>query len=81
MRRSGSTLPRGDRIYVDPVPDREPVLPGERARAGALDLILLTHGHDDHVGDAVALARAFACPVVAQVELRGWLAGRARRAT
>ena len=34
-----------------------------------VDLILLTHGHYDHVGDAVALARRFECPVVAAVEL------------
>ena len=33
----------------------------------------LTDGHDDHVGDTVSLAQRFSCPVVAQVELRGWL--------
>ena len=33
----------------------------------------MTHGHSDHVGDTVRLARAFACPVIAQVELRGVL--------
>ena len=38
-----------------------------------VDAIFLTHGHDDHVGDTVALAQKFDCPVFAQVELRGWL--------
>lgn len=31
--------------------------------------ILLTHGHDDHVGDTVAIARATGAEVVAMVEL------------
>ena len=37
---------------------------------------MVTHGHDDHVGDAVAIGKRFSCPVVAQVELRGRLAGQ-----
>src|SRR5215207_1736752 len=41
-----------------------------------IDAIFVTHGHSDHVGDTVALAQEFGCPVVAQVELRGWLAGQ-----
>ena len=40
------------------------------------DLILLTHGHGDHVGDTVAIHQRHECPVVAQVELRGWLSGQ-----
>ncbi len=36
-------------------------------------MIALTHGHDDHLGDTVAIAQRFDCPVIAQVELRGWL--------
>ena len=34
-----------------------------------IDLVLLTHGHDDHLGDTVAIARTFECPVVALREL------------
>ena len=40
------------------------------------DLVVVTHGHDDHVGDAVAIAKRFECPVVAPVELRGWLSSQ-----
>ena len=46
-----------------------------------MDAILLTHGHGDHVGDTVALAQRFGCPVVAQVELRGWLGGQGLEAS
>lgn len=35
--------------------------------------ILLTHGHADHVGDAVAVAAQTSAPIVAMVELATWL--------
>lgn len=38
--------------------------------------VLLTHGHSDHVGDTVAIAKANAIPVVAIVELARWLGQR-----
>lgn len=37
------------------------------------DYILLTHGHFDHVGDAVAIARRTGATVVANFEIAGWL--------
>ena len=65
--------PAGTRLYVDPFLEGNPSCPeGERAPERC-DLVVLTHGHDDHVGSAVALAERFSCPVIAQVEVRGWL--------
>lgn len=66
-------LPSGDRVYVDPFLTGNPSCPGSELEPDRVDAILVTHGHFDHVGDAVALSRAFACPVIAQVELRGLL--------
>jgi L-ascorbate metabolism protein UlaG (beta-lactamase superfamily) len=66
-------LPSGARVYVDPFLTGNPSCPTSELEPDRLDAILLTHGHTDHVGDAVRLARAFACPVIAQVELRGLL--------
>ncbi|GLC88301.1 metal-dependent hydrolase [Lysinibacillus piscis] len=39
----------------------------------APDFILLTHGHNDHVGDTVALARKKDALVIAPFELATWL--------
>jgi L-ascorbate metabolism protein UlaG (beta-lactamase superfamily) len=68
--------PGGKRIYVDPFLHGNPRCPEGEVEPDRCDLVLLTHGHDDHVGDAVALHQKFGCPVVALVELRGWLASQ-----
>ena len=65
--------PGGTRLYVDPWLNGNPSCPESEREPERVDLIALTHGHGDHVGDAVALHQRFGCPVVAQVELRGWL--------
>ncbi len=66
--------PSGSRVYVDPFLTGNPSCPASELEPERVDAILLTHGHEDHVGDAAALARSFACPVIAQVELRRLLA-------
>ena len=68
--------PLGVRIYVDPWLTGNPSCPEGEQEAERCDLILLTHGHSDHVGDTVGLHGRFGCPVIAQVELRGWLGGK-----
>jgi L-ascorbate metabolism protein UlaG (beta-lactamase superfamily) len=65
--------PGGKRIYVDPFLNGNPKCPKSELQPERCDLLVLTHGHGDHVGDTVAIHQRFGCPVVAQVELRGWL--------
>ncbi len=68
--------PGGTRVYIDPYLTANPKCPEAERQPERVDVIGLTHGHDDHVGDTVALAQRFGCPVFAPVELRGWLSGK-----
>lgn len=65
--------PSGRRLYLDPFLSGNPSCPDGERTPERCDLVLVTHGHEDHVGDAVELHRRFRCPLVAQVELRAWL--------
>jgi L-ascorbate metabolism protein UlaG (beta-lactamase superfamily) len=65
--------PGGKRVYIDPFLNGNPSCPQTEVEPERCDLIALSHGHDDHLGDTIALAQRFECPVVAQVELRGFL--------
>jgi len=61
--------PKGKIIFVDPFLSQNPKTPDEHKNPAKADYILLTHGHEDHVGDTLDLAKKTGCKVVAQVEL------------
>lgn len=61
--------PGGSIIYIDPFLSENPQTPGEFKQPSGADFILLTHGHEDHVGDTLSIAKKTGCTVVAQVEL------------
>ena len=63
----------GKRIYVDPFLNGNPKCPEHEKTPERVDVIALTHGHGDHVGDTVELAKKHGATVVALVELAGWL--------
>ena len=65
--------PGGKRIYVDPFLDGNPKTPDNEKEPEWVDIIAITHGHGDHVGDAVELAKKHGAVVVAPVELADWL--------
>ncbi len=54
------TSPGGKVIVIDPFITKNPKTPAEHkdlGKLGKVDIILLTHGHGDHVGDTVELAK------------------------
>jgi L-ascorbate metabolism protein UlaG (beta-lactamase superfamily) len=73
----GFELPGGDAVLIDPFVASNPACPEALRSVGRLDAMLITHGHPDHMADAVSLAlehrpRA----VVANFEICQWLEGR-----
>jgi len=67
--------PGGKRVYVDPFLDN-PKCPESEKQPERIDVIALTHGHSDHVGSTVELAKRFSPKVIALIELRGWLSAQ-----
>jgi L-ascorbate metabolism protein UlaG (beta-lactamase superfamily) len=63
----------GKRIYIDPFLNGNPKCPDDEKTPERVDIIAVTHGHGDHVGDTVDLAQKHGCTVVAPVELADWL--------
>src|SRR3954462_10565649 len=63
----------GKRIDIDPFLNGNPKCPENEVTPEKVDIVAITHGHGDHVGDAVALSKQHGCTVVAQVELAWWL--------
>jgi L-ascorbate metabolism protein UlaG (beta-lactamase superfamily) len=67
----------GKRIYVDPWLTGNPKAPEGELKPDRVDIIAVTHGHSDHVGDTVELSKSFPdAAIVCQVELKGWLGGK-----
>ncbi|MDQ4019563.1 MAG: metal-dependent hydrolase [Actinomycetota bacterium] len=64
--------PGGKRIYLDPWLSN-PSAPEGAADVERIDILALTHGHSDHVGEAVELGKRFSPTVVAIFELASWL--------
>ena len=67
--------PGGKEILLDPWYTGNPAFP-EAARPKAADLILISHGHSDHITDAVAVAKATGATVVGIWEVTSWLGSK-----
>jgi L-ascorbate metabolism protein UlaG (beta-lactamase superfamily) len=68
--------PGGKRILTDPWTTGNPACPDSMKKVGAVDLILVSHGHDDHTGDLISIARSTNAPVVSTYEIGLWLQGK-----
>ncbi len=71
------TSPGGKRILIDPFIQSNPSCPPELHEIRALDVLLITHGHGDHMGDALAVIRSGQPKkVIAIHEIAVWLASK-----
>lgn len=65
----------GTRLLVDPFLTGNPLAP-IGADAVQADYIFVSHGHGDHVGDTVAIAKRTGATVVSNFEIVNWLAAQ-----
>jgi L-ascorbate metabolism protein UlaG (beta-lactamase superfamily) len=65
-------LPSGETILMDPWTDGNPAYP-KGFEIPRVDTIAITHGHFDHIHDAIPLAQKFSPQVVAIFETCAWL--------
>ena len=65
-------LPSGEVILMDPWTEGNPAFPKSHT-ISRVDAICVTHGHFDHIHDAVPLAKKHSAPVVAIFETCQWL--------
>ncbi|HXJ17375.1 MAG TPA: metal-dependent hydrolase [Candidatus Polarisedimenticolia bacterium] len=67
------TTPGGKVIVVDPWVQSNPACPDALKKFDRLDTMLITHGHFDHIADAVALGKQFKPQVIGIYETCAWL--------
>jgi L-ascorbate metabolism protein UlaG (beta-lactamase superfamily) len=65
--------PGGTAVYVDPWVMGNPKCPPAEKEVKKVDVMLCTHGHYDHIGDAVEIAKKHQPTVVGIFELMMWM--------
>jgi len=69
------TTAAGTSLLIDPFIAHNPKYPKDYVLPERIDYILLTHGHGDHISDAVPVAKKHGSTVVAIYELASYVAG------
>jgi L-ascorbate metabolism protein UlaG (beta-lactamase superfamily) len=59
-------------LIVDPYFKKNPSA-SARAEEVQADYLLVTHGHGDHLGDAIEIAKRTGAPVISNTEIGRWL--------
>jgi L-ascorbate metabolism protein UlaG (beta-lactamase superfamily) len=65
--------PEGKTLYIDPWIGGNPMCPESEKSVKKVDVLVCTHGHFDHIADAVELAKRDGTTVVGIFELCSWL--------
>lgn len=65
--------PAGHTVILDPWVSSNPSTPADMKKFESVDALLCSHGHFDHIGDAIELAKKHDATVVAMFELCNWM--------
>lgn len=63
----------GQHVLIDPFIKDNPATPSSKKNLKSVDVMLITHGHGDHLADAVEIAQKHKPKVVGIYELCAWL--------
>ena len=67
---------KGKEIIIDPWVMNNPVAPEKLKKVEKCDLMLITHGHFDHVHDALEIAKAHKPKIISNFEITSWLGSK-----
>ena len=70
----------GYRLIIDPFFNGNPAAP-IASEAVEADFILVSHGHGDHVGDTVSIAKRTGATVISNFEIASWFEGKGLQKT
>jgi L-ascorbate metabolism protein UlaG (beta-lactamase superfamily) len=71
-----ATSAAGKKLLLDPWVMNNPVCPDNLKNPKQVDLMAVTHGHFDHIADAVEIAKKHSPKVLAIPEMAGWLGSK-----
>jgi len=67
---------QGKKVLFDPFISPNELAQNVDVAAIEADYILVSHGHEDHVADAVSIAKRTGAQVISNFEIIGWFAGQ-----
>jgi L-ascorbate metabolism protein UlaG (beta-lactamase superfamily) len=67
------TMQAGQTILVDPWLGGNPACPAAFKKLPRVDIVAVTHGHMDHIGDLLEVAREYQPHIIANYEIYLWL--------
>jgi len=70
------TTAKGTRVLIDPWVQGNPACPPADKHLEGVDVILITHGHPDHMADVVSLAQKFQPRIACIYEIALWLGSK-----